>query len=110
MQYAPSAYPGLSEDITDVLELMLGLAEYKLLLDQLRKTLRSSTKFDQQFASQPPRQTPKYLRIIATRDDEQEKRLKAEWKGDVGVLQWEGVEQYLDSTADVVSNGPLSVA
>jgi hypothetical protein len=87
----------------DVLELMLGSAKYIPLVDEYRKKLCSSTAFNQQFASQPPRKTPKYLRIIATKDAQQ--RWETECKGDVGVLRWELVEQYLGSTADVVMTG-----
>jgi hypothetical protein len=96
VQYAPSAYPGLSNDIMDVLGLMLGSAEYKPIVDEYRMKLRSSTALNQQFASQPLRKTPKYLRIIATKQAHQ--RWESECKGDVGVLRWELVEQYLGST------------
>lgn len=102
MQYAPSKYPGLADDIMTVLESMLGSAESKPLIDDYRQKLRSSTASSQKFASQPQRQTPRYLRIIATRDDNQKQRLKAEWKGDVGVMRWESVERYLGSVANVV--------
>jgi len=107
VQYAPSAYPDLANDIVDVLELMLGPAEYNPVVDDYRKKLRSSNALNQQFASQPSRKTPKYLRIIATR--EAHERWKSECKGDVGVLRWELVEQYLGSTADVVMTGAPSV-
>jgi hypothetical protein len=91
----------------DVLKSMLGSAEYRPLVDDYRKKLGSSTAFDQRLASEPPRKTPKYLRIIATRDDERGQRLKAEWKGDVGVLRSDAVEQYFGSTAD--SDGVAAV-
>ena len=38
--------------------------------------------------TKPVQKTPKYLCIVASPDNEQEKCLKAENKGDVGVLQW----------------------
>lgn len=106
--YAPAAYPGLLNDITDVLESILGSAEYKPVFDEYRKKLRSSTVLDQQFASQPPRKTPKYLRIIATQEAHQ--RWASECKGDVVVLRWGLVEEYLGSMVDVVMTGSLSVA
>jgi hypothetical protein len=108
VQYAPSAYPGLSNDIVDVLELMLGSAEYKPMVDEYREKLRSSITLNQQFVSQLARKTPKYLHIIATKDAHQ--RWKSECKGDVGVLRWDLVEGYLGSTADVVMTGSPSVA
>src|ERR1700737_991858 len=107
-QYAPSAYPGLSKDIMDVLELMLGSAEYKPVVDEYRNKLRSSTALNQQFASQPPRKTSKYLCIIATKEAHQ--LWESGGESDVEVLRWELVEQYLGSTAGVVMTGVPSVA
>jgi hypothetical protein len=98
MQYAPLQHPGLSEDIVKALDSLLGSAVSKPFVDQLR----SPTSSDQTFASQPQRQTPRYLRVIASPEDERRQRLKAECKGDVGVLRWECMQQYLGSTADVV--------
>jgi len=92
----------------DVLELALGPAEYKPVVDEYREKLRSSTALNQQFVSQPSRKTPKYLRIIATKEAHQ--RWTSECQGDVGVLRWERVEEYLGSTADVVMTGVPSVA
>ena len=91
----------------DVLELKLGPGEeYKPVVKEYRKKLRSTTDLNQRFASQPPRKTPKYLRIIATKEAHQ--RWESECKGDVGVLRWELVEQYVGSPADVVM-GPSVV-
>jgi hypothetical protein len=62
-------------------------------------------------ASQPQRLTPEYLRIIATPNDHQRERLKAEWKGDVGVLQSDCVELYFPNVVwslDIML--PLSTA
>ena len=77
---------------------MLGSAVSKSFVDKLRSSISS----DQTFASQPQRKTPRYLRVMVTPNDGQSQRLKAEWKGDVGVLRWECVQQYLGSTADVI--------
>jgi len=106
VQYTPSAYPDLPNDIVDVLS-MLGPAEYNPVVDDFRKKLHSSTALNQRFASQPSQKTPKYLRIIATK--EAHEQWKSECKGDVGVLRWELVQQYLGSTADVVMTGTPSV-
>jgi hypothetical protein len=86
---------------------MLGSVEYKPVVDEYRQKLRSSTALNQQFASQPTRQTPKYLRIIATKEAHQ--RWKSECKGDVGVLRWELVEGYLGSAAGIVMTGSPSI-
>jgi len=103
VEYAPSTYPGLSNEIMDVLESMLGNAEYKPLIDEYRNKLRSSGALDGIFATKPLRKTPKYLRIVAAPDDKQEKRLKAEIKGDVGVLRWKVIEDFFGSMADALT-------
>lgn len=78
----------------DVLELMLGSAEYKPVVDEYRKKLRSSTALNQQFASQPPRKTSKYLCIIATKEAHQlwesecESDVKVFAMGACGTVSW----------------------
>jgi hypothetical protein len=79
---------------------MLGPAEYKPVVDGYLEKLRSSIALNENSGSQPSRKTPKYLRIIATKDADQQ--WESECKGDVGVLRWELVETYVDSTVDVV--------
>ena len=101
MRYAPYKYPDLVEDITNALDSMLGPGEYKPVVEK-RYCLRSSTLSYQTLASQLPRQTPRYLQIIATPDDEQNDRLKAEQKGNVGALRWDCMEEYVGSTINVV--------
>jgi hypothetical protein len=68
----------------------VGLAEYKPLIEGICTKLRSTTKA---LASQLHRPTPRYLRIIATRDNKRVESFKADEKGDVGVLRWELIEQ-----------------
>ena len=71
--------------------------------------LRSYISSGQTSPSQPSRQTPRYLRIIATPDNEKNQRLIAEQEGDVGILRWDCVEQYVGSTVDVVGTTSQSV-
>ena len=101
MQYAPYKYPDLVEDITNALDSMLGPGDYRPLVEK-HYHLPSSTFSDQTFASQPPRQTPRYLWIVAT-PDEQDERLKVEQKVDVGVLRWDCMEGYVGSAVNVVA-------
>ncbi|KAF8497010.1 hypothetical protein BU17DRAFT_72416 [Hysterangium stoloniferum] len=64
-------------------------------------TMQKTPQAQQQSASHSTRRIPRFLRIIATPDDEQQKRLKGEWKGDVAVLRWDVVvERYIGSMAD----------
>jgi hypothetical protein len=83
------------------LEMVLGPEVYAPIADTYRSKLCSSTQAHQQSASHSPRQTPRFLRIIVTPDDEQRKRLEGEWKGDVAVLRWEVMKNYIGSTADL---------
>ncbi|KAF8521901.1 hypothetical protein BU17DRAFT_87449 [Hysterangium stoloniferum] len=101
-RYARVSYPNLIDDLTGCLEMVLGPAVYTPIADIYRSKLRSSIRAQQQSASHSKRQTPRFLRIIATPDDKQQKRLKREWKGDVAVLQWDVVKGYIGSTADVL--------
>ena len=89
------------------LDVKLGPDEYEHSVSDRHPITRSVTKRVEGSASQPQRLTPKYLRIIATPNDHQKDRLKAEWKGDVGVLRSECVEQYFPH---VVWTTPASVA
>jgi hypothetical protein len=79
------------------LNALLGPATYQPTIDGIRRRLRSANK---QPASSKTRETPWYLRIIASPDDEQEKRLKAEFKGDVGIVKWNVVKECAGAPAD----------
>jgi len=94
--YAPSKHPDLVDDVMAALVPKVGSAEYEPLVEGIRKKLCSSTKTDQKFVSQSQRSTPRYLRIIATRDAKRAASFKADSKGDVGVLRWECVDQLFE--------------
>jgi len=94
VQYAPSKYPDLLEDVKSAFDAKLGLEEYQPSVSDQHPQTRSVTKKAEESASQPQRLTPKFLRIIATPNDHQRERLKAECKGDVGVLRSECVKLY----------------
>jgi len=89
------------------LDVKLGPEEYEPSVSDQRPITRSITKRVEELASQPQRLTPKYLRIIATLNDHQKDRLKAEWKGDVGVLRSECLDKYFPN---VLWTTPASVA
>ncbi|KAF8521957.1 hypothetical protein BU17DRAFT_64682 [Hysterangium stoloniferum] len=88
-RYAQVPYPNLIDDLTASLEMVLGPAVYTPIADIYRSKLHSSIQAQQQSVSHSMRQTPRFLRIIATPDNEQQKNLKGEWKGDVAVLRWD---------------------
>ena len=88
--------------------MLLGPEVYKPVADSYCNKLRGYTKAQELFASSPTRQTPRFLSIIATPDDEQEKHRAGERMGDsteVAVLRWSLVEKYLGSTANVIKRG-----
>ena len=66
-------------------------ADYKPLVNDIHQKLTSFTRAAEKFESQPQRQTPRFLRVIATRGDQKRGRLKADGNGDV--QGWECVEQ-----------------
>ncbi|KAF8493641.1 hypothetical protein BU17DRAFT_59568 [Hysterangium stoloniferum] len=101
-QYARVSYPDLVDDLTKCLEIIVGPAVYTPIAGTYCSKLRSRMRAQQQFASHSTRQTPRFLRIIATPDDEWQKGLKSEWEGDVAVLRWDTVKGYIGSTADLL--------
>jgi len=106
VDYAPSKYPELIDDVMAALEPLVGTAEFKPLVEGVRKKLRSSTIADQEFANKPTRLTPRFLRIIATRDENRLALFKAA-DPNGGVLKWCHVERLF---GDVVWDSAPSVA
>ena len=97
-KYAPVSYPDLSEQVGMFFQQLLGPKVYKPVVDGYRKKLRSSAA-PQQASSVPERETPRFLRIVASPDDDQANRLEAELKP-TAILKWGAVKAYLGSTAD----------
>ena len=79
---------------------MLGDKVYMPVANVFHERLRSATRAKAEAKSHEKRHTPKYLRIIASPDDQQQHRLDAEPQGDVVTLKWEVVCQYIGSMAD----------
>ena len=57
-----------------------------------RQKLRSSTSANQQSNPLATRTTPRFLRVIATPDDEPHCHLEAKPKGDIAILWWKNVQ------------------
>ena len=90
MQYVPLKYPELTEDLRSIINSTLGLDEYKLVVDK-HYCLCSSTSSNQ---TESRRQTPRYLRIIATPDDKQNFMFEsgaAGRSGDFALGVWNGL-------------------
>jgi len=99
------SYPNLVNDLTETLEMILGPEVFTpIVADTYCSKLHSCSTHHQQSTSalHSTRQTPRFLRVIATPDDEQQKRLEGEWKGDVAFLRWDVMKDYLGSTADLM--------
>jgi hypothetical protein len=88
------------------LNALLGPAIHQPVIDGIRSRLRSANK---QPALSQMRETPRYLRIIASPDDEQQTRLKAEFQGDVGIVKWNVVKECVGSMADTAKLQMMSV-
>lgn len=76
----------------------LGSADYKPEVNAIHQKLGGYSKAPEEWSQ---RSTPRFLRIVATRDDQEKERLNAEKSGDVGFLRWECVEKM---SPDVVWN------
>jgi hypothetical protein len=68
------------------------------------RKLRSST---QQFDPHLSRQTPRFLRIVASPDVKASERMNG--ADDVAVFRWDKVEEYISSTADSAKITPGAV-
>jgi hypothetical protein len=63
-----------------------------------QKKLLSKTRLEKIMVDKLQQKTPKILRIIATIDDQQDERLKEAKEGDLGVLRWDRMQEYLGPT------------
>ena len=88
----------------DALGPKLGSADYEPEINTIRQKLCSYSKAAEEWSR---RSTPRFLRIIATRDDNERERLNPEKSGDMGFLRWEHVDQMFP---DVVCDTSPSVA
>ncbi len=61
---------------------------------------QSKTKATNRQSPSTFRKTPRFLRIISSPDDDQKQRLDGE--GDLMLLRWDKVKEYIGSTADSV--------
>jgi len=99
-QYAPVSYPNLVNDLNGTLEMVLGREVYTpIIAEAYCSKLHSSTQACQQSASHSARQTPIFLSVIATPDDEGQRNLSG-GKDDVAVFRWDKVKEYIGSTAE----------
>lgn len=104
-KYAPLVYPNLTQDMKNFFVTTLGPEIHSEVQTAYRAKLRSLT--EQNLAR---RQTPRFLRIIAADDDNdnQQHRLTAE-TGDVIGLKWDAVKGYAGSAADILQTTPGSL-
>jgi hypothetical protein len=105
--YAPLSHPGLSEKLETSLQHILGSTVFKPVVEAYRSKLRSSAAAQHTLPS-PERETPPFLRIVATPDTNQANRLEAELIP-VAILKYEVVEEFLGSMAHTITTKPASV-
>jgi len=58
---------------------------------------------------QPNRTTPRYLRVVASPDDEQEVCSRADPLGDVAMLKWDVVKNCIGQAADLARENIVAV-
>ena len=102
-------YPNVQDDVIRLLEDALGQEESTKVVEGYRAKLCSSTMIKREPASQPERQTPRYIYAIASSDDEQKHRLEAESQGNVALLKSKVVNEYVDSAGDIAKMDLTSV-
>lgn len=94
------SFPNLENDLKRTFETILGKkGDAPEIAETYRSQYRRSSS--QQSASHSTRQTPRFLRVIATPDYE---KASQHFKGedDVAILRWGKVTEYMGSTADLV--------
>jgi hypothetical protein len=87
-QYAPNKYPHLLQDIEAMITTILGPRIFQQVPQDIRAKLRSAKET---LGPEPPRKTPRFLRVVLSPDDSQEHRLSAEWEGNVATMRWDVV-------------------
>ena len=105
-KYAPVSYPDLSKDLWTYFEKILGDKVYTPVIDAYLQRLRSAPK--------PPspdlrrRETPSFLRIVASSDVTVDQRLGKELDS-TATLKWAAVKDYIGSMADAITAKQKSV-
>jgi hypothetical protein len=79
---------------------MLGEDVYMPVANVFRERLRSATHAKEKAQSHQKRQTPKYLHVIVSPQDQQQYRVDAEAQGDIATLKWDVICEYMGSMAD----------
>ena len=87
------------------MQAILGPEVYQPVTEHIRNRLRSADKSK----PLPTRETPRHLRIIASPDDEQEVRLREEFRGDIGTLKWDVVKECVGPIVDFANFRMVSV-
>jgi hypothetical protein len=95
----PVSYPDLANDVSGLLEGMLGEGIYDEVTNAYLENLR---KYQSKEEYAPGRATPKYLRIVVSPDEHQQSRLAGEPRGDVATLKWDAVEKCIGSASNVI--------
>ncbi|KAF8338350.1 hypothetical protein F5887DRAFT_1137571 [Amanita rubescens] len=100
-QYAPVSFPNLENDLKRTLETILGEGGDAPNIAETYRSQYRDKQASQKSASHSTRQTPRFLRVIATPNDEKA-RQHFNGEDDVAILRWDKVTEYMGSTADSV--------
>ena len=95
-KYAPISHPGLSDDISRLLDTLLGPEISPPIINKTQDSLRSNSKFQ----NLPERKTPRFLRIIASPSDNFAKHLTAS-DSNVTIMKWDVVRECVGDMADI---------
>jgi len=99
------SYPDLSKDLWTYFEKILGDKVYTPVIDAYLQKLRSAPK-------PPPiesqRETPSFLRIVASSNVTVDQRLGKELDS-IATLKWAAVKDYIGSMADAIAAKQKSV-
>jgi hypothetical protein len=91
------------QDLERLLENMLGPKVFRPVVAGIRSRLRSAK---QDPDPRPMRKTPRFLLVVASPDDEQERRL---WPDNVVTLKWNAVRDNVGQAADIARESIVTI-
>lgn len=104
VQHGPIAFEDILNNLDALFTNVIGTAEFRPAIEGMRSRLRSA---QQRLGT---RKTPRFLRVIASPDDEQGNRLNAQSQGNIATLKWEAVVKcFGESVPNKIKEGTPSI-
>lgn len=106
VNYSPVRRPNLKTDLDALFDKILGTNIDRPNISNIQTRSRSAKRSTHQLSM---RETPRFLRIVASPDDSQEQRLKAELQGDLATLKWDTVGDCVGELARILKESMVPI-